>query len=139
MDVFDFRRRGDAGVGDDIEALAAAVIGAAIEVHRELGPGMPELSYKLALSYELGLRGIPYQLEVPLPITYKGKPVGETRIDILVAGKLVLELKAVESLTAVHKAQLLTYLQLTKLKLGVLINFNVPLLKDGIKRVINPY
>ena len=139
MDVFDFRRRGDAGVDEETERLAAAVIGAAIEVHREMGPGMPEISYKLALCHELELRGIRHRSEVPLAIVYKGKSVGETRIDILVADRLVLELKAIESLAPVHRAQLLTYLQLTKLKLGLLINFNVPVLKDGVKRVINPY
>ena len=139
MDVFDFRRRGDAGVDDETERLAVAVIGAAIEVHREIGPGMPEVAYKLALCHEFGLRGIPHRPEVPVAIVYKGKSVGETRIDILVAERLILELKAVESLGPVHRAQLLTYLQITKLKLGLLINFNVPVLKDGIRRIINPY
>src|SRR5688572_22450741 len=111
MDVFDFRRRGDAGVDEETERLAAAVIGAAIEVHRELGPGMPESSCKLALCHELDLRGIAHRPEVPLRIVlHKGKPVGETRLDILVADRLVVELKAVESLAPVHRAQLLTYL-----------------------------
>jgi GxxExxY protein len=139
MDVFDFRRRGDAGVDDETERLAAATIGAAIEVHREMGPGMPESAYKFALCHELDLRGIPYVSEVPVSILYKGKEVGTGRIDILVGGKLVLELKAIDALAPVHRAQLLTYLQVMKLRLGLLINFNVPILKDGIKRVINPY
>ena len=137
MDVFDFRRREESRVDDETEALATAVIGAAIEVHKELGPGLPEHSYHLALSHELELRGIPHECEVRVPIVYKGKPVGEGWIDILVAGKLVVELKAVEALSPVHRAQVLTYLRVMKLKLGLLINFNVAILKDGIKRVIN--
>ena len=137
MDIFDFRRREESRVDYETEALATAVIGAAIEVHKELGPGLPENSYKLALSHELDLRGIPHECEVRVPIVYKGKPVGEGWIDILVGGKLVVELKAVEALTPVHRAQVLTYLSVTKLKLGLLINFNVAMLKDGIKRVIN--
>jgi GxxExxY protein len=137
MDVFDFRRREESRVDDETEALATAVIGAAIEVHKELGPGLPERSYHLALSHELDLRGIPHECEVRVPIVYKGKPVGEGWIDILVAGKLVVELKAVEALSPVHRAQVLTYLRVMKLKLGLLINFNVAVLKDGIKRVIN--
>jgi GxxExxY protein len=137
MDIFDFRRREESRVDDETEDLATAVIGAAIEVHKELGPGLPENSYKLALSHELDLRGIPHACEVRVPIIYKGKPVGEGWIDILVAGKLVVELKAVEALTPVHRAQVVTYLRVTNLKLGLLINFNVVILKDGIKRVIN--
>lgn len=139
MDIFEFRHRGDAGVDDETERLVTAVIGAAIEVHRELGPGMPEVAYKLALSHELTLRGIARRCEVRLSIVYKGKEVGEARIDILVADRLILELKALDALAPVHRAQLLTYLQVAKLKVGLLINFNVPVLKDGIKRVINPY
>jgi GxxExxY protein len=139
MDVFDFRRRGDARVDEETESLATAVIGAAIEVHRELGPGIPENAYRASLSHELDLRRIPHQCEVPIPILYKGKLVGEGRLDIFVAEKLVLELKAVEALLPLHRSQLLTYLQVLKLPLGLLINFNVPILKDGIKRVLNPY
>ena len=139
MDVFDFRHRGDAGVDDETERLATEVIGAAIEVHREMGPGMPEVSYKLALSHELELRRIPHLVEVPVPIVYKGKQVGKGCIDILVAGRLVLELKAIDALAPVHHAQVLSYLRVTKLKLGLLINFNVTVLKDGIRRVINPH
>jgi GxxExxY protein len=137
MDIFDFRRREESRVDDETEDLATAVIGAAIEVHKELGPGLPENSYTLALSHELTLRGIPHACEVRVPIVYKGKPVGEGWIDILVGGKLVVELKAVEALTPVHRAQVVTDLRVTNLKLGLLINFNVVILKDGIKRVIN--
>jgi GxxExxY protein len=137
MDVFEFRRRGDSGLDDRTEALAEAVIGAAIEVHRLLGPGMPEPSYQKALSHELDLRGIPHQCEVPFPILYKGKHVGEGRLDILVDGLIVVELKSVEALSPVHRAQVVTYLKVTRLKLGLLINFNVVLLKEGVKRIIN--
>jgi GxxExxY protein len=137
MDVFDFRRREESRVDEETEALATAVIGAAIEVHKEMGPGLPEHSYQLAMSHELDLRRIPHQCEVKVPILYKGRPVGEGRIDILVGGRLVVELKALELLSPVHKAQLLSYLRVTKLQLGLLINFNVIVLRDGIKRVIN--
>ena len=139
MDIFDFRRREGSRVDDETEALATAVIGAAIEVHKEMGPGLPEHSYHLAMSHEFDLRRIPHQCEVKVPILYKGKPVGEGWIDILVAGRLVVELKAVEALSPVHRAQLLSYLRVTRLQLGLLINFNVLILKDGIKRVINTF
>lgn len=137
MNVFEFRARGNSGLDDRTERLAEAVIGAAIEVHRLLGPGMPELSYRKAFSHELELRNIPHRCEVPFPIVYKGLHVGEGRIDILVDNLIIVELKAVEALTPVHRAQVITYLKATKLKLGLLINFNVVVLKDGIKRVIN--
>ena len=122
-----------------LDGLAHEVIGAAIEVHRHMGPGLPETSYRQALSHELDLRQIRHASEVPFPILYKGKVVGEGRIDILVEDVLVVELKAVETLNPVHRAQVVTYLRATRLKLGLLINFNVVLLKDGIKRVINTY
>jgi GxxExxY protein len=139
MDAFEFRSRmrARAPVDEDVEGLASAAIGAAIEVHRELGPGMPERSYLLALCRELELRGIPYQCEVPVLIVYKGMEVGEARVDILVGRKLVLELKAVEAINPVHKAQCLKYLRLLKLQLGLVVNFNVERLADGIKRVVN--
>ena len=137
MDVFEFRRRADSRVDDSTEQLAEAVIGAAIEVHRIMGPGLGETSYRNALCHEFELRGIPYEYEVPIDIRYKGKLVGQGRIDILVGKALIVELKVVEALTEVHRAQAITYLQVTKLKLALLINFNVAVLKDGIKRVIN--
>ena len=92
-----------------------------------------------ALSHELDLRGVPHACEVPIEIYYKGKLVGTGRIDILVAERLVVEVKAVEALNPTHRAQTITYLQVKKLHLGVLINFNVMILRDGIKRVINTY
>ncbi|QOV92490.1 GxxExxY protein [Humisphaera borealis] len=129
--------RSESSVDPAVERLASEVIGAAIEVHKELGPGMPERSYLLALCYELELRRIPFRCEVPVVISYKGKEVGEARIDILVADMLVLELKAVDAISPVHKAQCLKYLRLLKLQLGLVINFNVERLADGIKRVIH--
>jgi GxxExxY protein len=137
MDVFDFRERGRSRVDERTEKLAEVSIGAAIEVHRHLG--LPENSYRSSMSHELTLRGVRHACEVPFPILYKGKAVGEGRIDILVEDALILELKAVEALSPVHRAQVVTYLRVMNLKLGLLINFNVVLLKDGIKRVINTY
>jgi GxxExxY protein len=139
MNVFEFRERGNSGVDDATEALARSVIGAAIEVHKLLKPGRPENCYKLALSHELKLRGIAHETEVSIPIAYKGISVGEGFIDILVDGRLVLELKAVEALNDVHRAQVIGYLQAMNRQLGLLINFNVVRLAQGIKRVINTY
>jgi len=119
-----------------LDDLAHAVIGAAIEVHRELGPGYLESVYEDAMAVELELRGIPFRRQVGMTVMYKGRPVGEGRFDMLVANDLVVEYKAVESLLPVHFAQVLSYLKAGRLRLGLLINFNVPLLKEGIKRVI---
>ncbi len=119
-----------------LDDLAHAVIGAAIEVHRELGPGYLESVYEGAMAVELELRGIPFRRQVGVTVMYKGRPVGEGRFDMLVADDLVVEYKAVESLLPVHFAQVLSYLKAGRLRLGLLINFNVPLLKEGIKRVI---
>jgi GxxExxY protein len=124
-------------VSDDVELLASQVIGAAIEVHKELGPGMPERSYLLALCHELELRRLPFAYEVPVLIVYKGKEVGEARVDLLIAEKLVIELKSVEAIAPVHKAQCLRYVRLLNLRLGLVINFNVERLADGIKRVVS--
>jgi GxxExxY protein len=134
---FDFLARNNSKLSPELERLAYDVIGAAIEVHKEMGPGLPEKGYRQAMSRELSLRGIPHQPEAPVLIHYKGVVVAEGRIDILVANQLVVELKVVEHLTEVHRAQTLAYLKATKLRLGLLINFNVSLLRDGIKRVIN--
>jgi GxxExxY protein len=139
VDVFDFHRREESGVDEQTEALAQAVIGAAIEVHRHMGPGVTEIAYRNALCHEFDLRGIPYEYEVPVDIVYKGKVVGQARMDLVVGRAAIVELKAVDRLNDLHRAQVLTYLQLTKLKLGLLINFNVTLHKDGIKRVIYSY
>lgn len=118
--------------------VAHTVIGAALEVHRALGPGLLESAYHECLSHELELRGIDYQAEVALPLVYKGREIVQAyRADLLVDGCLLVELKSAEKVLPLHKAQLLTYLRLTGCRLGLLINFNVTMLKSGITRVVN--
>jgi len=122
----------------DENIIANKVIGAAIEVHRTLGPGLLESAYQDCLRHELYHSGIECECELPIALSYKGLVVGEAyRIDLIVENKLIIELKTVSGLQDIHKAQLLTYLRLTKKKLGLLINFNEVLLKNGIKRVVN--
>jgi GxxExxY protein len=119
------------------DPLSAKVIGHAIEVHKILGPGLLESAYEECLSYELSTAGLQFQRQMPLPIIYKGKPLEcGYRIDIIVERSLLLELKAIEVVLPVHKAQLLTYLRLSGVKVGLLINFNVPVLKDGLVRMV---
>ena len=120
----------------ELDRLAHAVIGAAIEVHRSLGPGFLESVYEEALCIELESRRIPFVRQCPVAVQYKGHPVGEGRLDLLVGGKLVVELKAVETLVPIHSAQLMSYLRATGPCLGLLINFNMPVLKNGIKRMV---
>ena len=118
--------------------IATIVIGCAIEVHRHLGPGLLESAYQECLLYELKNKGLKVESEVPMPIIYKELSINHGyRMDILVEDKLVVELKTVECFTDVHLAQTLTYLRLGKYKLGLLINFKVTSLKQGIRRVIN--
>ena len=120
---------------EERDPLTEAVIGAAIEVHRILGPGLLESIYQRALCHELGLRGIRHVPQQRLPVTYKGVELGDDlRMDILVEDQLVVELKAIDELLPIHEAQLLTYLRLSGHHTGLLLNFNVRLLKDGIKR-----
>jgi GxxExxY protein len=122
----------------DLKQLSSKIIGASIEVHKTLGPGLLESAYEKCLCHELDLQGIKFERQVDLPITYKGKKLDcGYRIDILVQDLIIIELKAVDVIAPVHKAQLLTYLKLTKLQLGFLLNFNVPLMKDGIHRMAN--
>ena len=122
----------------DINKLSRKVIGAAIEVHKHLGPGLLESAYEECLCHELALREIPFERQKELPVEYKGARLDcGYRLDVVVANNLILELKACEELQPIHHAQLLTYLKLTGIKFGLLINFNVPLLRDGIKRVAN--
>src|SRR5918911_3091150 len=123
--------------GQDLDELAHAVIGAAIEVHRLLGPGFLESVYEDALCAELALRSIPFTRQQMIAVSYKGHVVGESRLDVLIGGRLVVELKAVEALTPIHSAQVISYLKMTGHRLGLLINFNVSVLKDGIKRVVS--
>ena len=115
--------------------LTEQVIGAAIEVHRELGPGLLESAYAACLCRELELRGLVFEHEKPMPVECKGMRFDcGYRIDILVDDRVIVELKAVDELAPVHEAQLLTYLRLSGVRVGLLINFNVPVLKDGIRR-----
>ncbi len=121
----------------EFEALSKAVIGCAIEVHRELGPGLLESAYEQCLAHELRLKGIPFELQKVMPVEYKGVLIDcGYRLDLLVDRRLIIELKAVSAVEPIHEAQILTYLKLAKIKTGLLINFNVPLLKDGIKRFV---
>jgi GxxExxY protein len=120
---------------DDINKLTGEVIGAAIEVHKALGPGLLESAYEKCLCRELGLRKISHENQKDLPIEYKGVKLDcGYRLDIVVPNRLLIELKACERLLPIHEAQVLTYLKLTGIKIGLLINFNVAVLKDGIKR-----
>lgn len=121
---------------EELDSLARQVIGAAIEVHRILGPGLLESLYEEALCIELGLREIAFVRQPAIDLCYKGCPVGSGRLNLLVGGALVVELKAVEALAAVHSAQMLSYLKTGGYHLGLLINFNVPVLRDGIKRFV---
>lgn len=124
-------------IDEEDDPVTRAVIGAAIEVHRIMGPGLLESIYHRCLCHELKLRGIEHESLVKRPITYKGTTLGEDLvIDIIVGGKVILELKAVSELESVHEAQLFTYMKLSGVSLGLLINFNVRYLKDGIRRRI---
>ena len=118
--------------------ITQQIIEAAIEVHRILGPGLLETTYQHCLAHELGLRSIPFRREMPVGLEYKGLSIGGAyRVDFLVAERIVLEIKAVEKVMPVHRAQLLTCLKWSGMRLGLMINFNVPLLKAGILRMIN--
>jgi GxxExxY protein len=122
--------------GRELDQLAHQVIGAAIEVHRQLGPGFQEGVYQKALCIEFELRGIPFGSQSGVEISYKGRAVGSGKLDLLVGGQLIVELKAVDKLAPIHSAQIISYLRMTNRILGLLINFNVPVLKEGIKRVV---
>jgi len=122
----------------DINKLTWEVIGAAIEVHKTLGPGLLESVYEECLCRELQLCEISYERQKSLPVEYKGEMLDcGYRLDLMVEDRLIVELKSCEELQPIHEAQLLTYLKLTNKKIGLLINFNVPVLKDGIKRMAN--
>ena len=123
---------------DKINALVERVLGAAIEVHRALGPGYLERVYEEALAVELSLRGIKFERQSPASVVYKGHLCGEGRLDFLVEGELILELKTVEKLGDIHDAQVLSYLKATDLELGILLNFYSAILKNGIRRIIRP-
>ena len=121
----------------EFDDLSNRVIGCAIEVHRHLGPGLLESAYEQCLAHELNLNGITFQLQYPQPVQYKDIQLDcGYRIDIFVSGQLILELKSVEEIKRIHEAQLLTYMKLAEVKVGLLINFNVRTLKDGLKRFV---
>lgn len=120
----------------ELDRLTHEVIGAAIEVHRVLGPGFLESVYEEALCVELASRRIPFARQVPTAVRYKNHQVGDHRLDLLVSGQLVVELKTVEDFAPIHTAQVISYLKATGHRLGLLINFNEPVLKNGIKRIV---
>jgi GxxExxY protein len=123
---------------EEINKLSGIILDSAIEVHRNLGPGLLESVYEVCLCKELDSRGIRYERQVSLPVIYKDEELdADFRIDILVENEIIIELKAVETMIPVYQAQLLTYLKLANKKLGLLINFNVPKLIDGYKRMLN--
>jgi GxxExxY protein len=119
--------------------LTRSIIGCGIKVHRALGPGLLESAYTPCLAFELVERGFTVELKKPVPLVYRGKRFDACYwLDMMVNGLVIVELKSVEALAPIHKAQLLTYLRLTDCPVGLLLNFNVEVLKDGIQRVINP-
>ena len=119
------------------DLLTQRIIGFAIEVHRQLGPGLLESAYEECLCYELRQAGLVFQRQVPLPVTYKAVRLDcGYRVDVVVENAVILELKTVERLIPVHEAQLLTYLRLSGLRTGLLLNFNSPVLRDGIRRMV---
>lgn len=121
----------------EINQITEKIIGAAIEVHKALGPGLLESIYERCLCHELALQDINYQVQMPLPLKYKGLDLGKDfRIDLMVMDTVIVEIKAVESILPVHEAQLLSYMKLTEKKVGLLLDFNVPYLKNGIHRKI---
>jgi len=124
--------------GNDLNQLSRMIIGAAIIVHSELGPGLLESAYEECLAYELIQKNIPFERQKPIPVVYKGNQIDcGFRLDLLVANSVILELKAIDQILPIHQAQLLTYLKLTHCKLGLLINFNVQKMVNGIKRMVN--
>ena len=121
----------------EFEELSNRVIGCALTVHRELGPGLLESTYAQCLAHELKLNGIVFKLQYPLPVEYKGVRLEcGYRVDLFIEEKLIIELKCVEQIKGIHEAQLLTYMKLAGVKIGLLMNFNVAKLKNGIKRFV---
>ena len=120
----------------EVEELVTRMIGCLIAVHRTLGPGLLESIYSRAIGLELTAEGIPFEREVQIPVNYREQLLCVQRLDIVVASKIVLEVKSVERLNPVHLAQILNYLRISKLNVGFLVNFNVPVLQDGLKRVV---
>ena len=125
-------------IPSEIEALATKTVHAVLCVHRALGPGLLESAYQQCLAIELSYHGVATEREKTLPLVYRGQSVENAyRLDLIVGGKLLVELKAVEAIAPIHEVQVVTYLKLLKLPLGLLINFNVPLIRNGISRILN--
>lgn len=125
---------------EEYNVLSIEILDASIEVHKAMGPGLLESVYEYCLWKELGLRGIKAERQIAVPLFYKGEEIGKDyRIDILVENQIIIEIKAVDYILPVHEAQLISYLKLTDKRLGFLINFNMPLLKQGFKRFVNNY
>ena len=125
---------------DDLNDLTGAIIGGAIEVHRNLGPGLLESAYESCLLWELRQKGLRAESQVPVPIRYKGLQLDAGyRIDLLVQDKIIVELKAIDKIQPIHTAQVLTYLKMMDLKMALILNFNVELMRSGIKRIINDF
>jgi GxxExxY protein len=132
--------RGTEGTEKSDVVVSHAIIGAAVEVHRALGPGLLESTYQRCLGHQLYLRGIGFDREVHIPIHYKGLSLRSgSRIDLIADGSVIIEVKAIAAIEPIHKAQLLTYLKLTNHRVGLLINFNVERLVDGVRRVVNGF
>ena len=124
----------------NMNQLSSRIIGAAIEVHKTLGPGLLESAYEECLCHELNIQGLLFEKQKPLTIYYKGKKLDcGYRLDIVVEKAVIIELKSCEKVEPIHKAQLLTYLKLSGLNLGLILNFNVPLMRDGIVRIVNEF
>ncbi|TWT99643.1 hypothetical protein Pla108_05860 [Botrimarina colliarenosi] len=123
---------------EEIDRIAGEIVDASIAVHRALGPGLLESAYEVCLAYELRERGFGVDQQIELPVNYRGMTLDASyRLDLLVAGEVIIELKSVDELAPIHTAQLLSYLRLSDKRLGLLINFNVDLLKNGVKRIAN--
>jgi GxxExxY protein len=130
-------RQGRQEPSSDLDAVARQIVDAGLKVHRALGPGLLESAYEHCLAYEIGLRGISVRRQVSLPIDYEGTTLeAGYRLDLLVAEAIVVEVKAVEALSRLHEAQVLTYLKLSGHRLGFLMNFNVALFRDGVRRLL---
>ncbi len=125
-------------IPEEVEKLATLAVDAAFAVHTELGPGLLESAYEACLAHELDLRGFRYQRQLPVPLNYKGKIVKVGfRADIVIEQKLLIELKAVDAVLPLHQAQVITYLKLLRMPLGLLVNFNEVLIKNGVHRIFN--
>ena len=131
---------GEMATKAQLNSITDTIIGAAIEVHRALGPGLLESAYEACLAFELVERGLVVEQQKPLPIVYREvKLEAGYRLDILVEGAVIVEIKAVDTIAPIHEAQLLSYLKLSGCKVGLLINFNVKMLKNGIRRIVNDF